>query len=98
VKHPDIELGRIPDQRLSLPIDLSVLDTLALAQILTARQIVDEGLRGRVEEAWNTRALAVTAALAALQPLGIAEERLQGLVDAHVGEAVIRLRKSLLVQ
>ena len=95
VKHPDIELGRIPDQRLSLPIDLSVLDTLALTKILTANQIVDEGLRERVEEAWGTRARAVGEALTALQPLGMTEGKLQGLVDAHIGEAAIRLRKSL---
>ena len=32
--HPDIELGTIPDQQLLIPVDVSVLDTLALAEIL----------------------------------------------------------------
>ena len=93
VKHPDIELGRIPDQRLGLPIDVSVLDTLALAEILSADQIVEEGMRERMEEAIDTRTSVVAAALAALQTLGITERQLQGLVDAHVKDAVERLRR-----
>lgn len=31
VKNHEIKVGKIPEQRLALPIDLSVLDTLALA-------------------------------------------------------------------
>lgn len=95
VKHPDIELGRIPDQRLGLPVDVSVLDTLAFAEILSPDQIVEEGMRERVEEAIDTRTSAVAAALAALQTLGITERQLQSLVDAHVKDAVERLRQSL---
>lgn len=95
VKHPDIELGRIPDQRLGLPVDVSVLDTLAYAEILSADQIVEEGMRARVEEAIETRTSAVADALAALRPLGIAERQLQALIDAHVKDAAERLRKSL---
>ena len=98
VKHPDIELGRIPDQGLSLPVDISVLDTLALAEILTGDQIVQEAMRARIEEAIGTRTSAIAAALEALQPLGIAEQQLQGLVDAQVKGAAERLRKSLRVE
>ena len=97
VKHPDIELGRIPDQRLGLPIDVSVLDTLAFATILSADQIVEEGMRARVEEARDTCTSAVAMALAALQPLGITERQLQGLVDVHVKDAAKTLRRSLRV-
>jgi len=95
VKHPDIELGRIPDQRLGLPIDVSVLDTLALGEILSADQIVEEGMRARVEEAVDTRTSAIATALGALQVLGITERQLQGLIDTHVKDAAKRLRPSL---
>ena len=98
VKHPDIELGRIPDQRLSLPIDVSVLDTLALVEILSADQIVEEGMRSRVEEAMGIRTRVVGAAVATLQALGITERQLQDLVDAHVKNAAERLRRSLHIQ
>lgn len=95
LKHPDIELGRIPDQRLNLPIDVSVLDTLALADILTADQIVEEGMRPRIQEAFETRTRVVAAALTALQPLDITERQLQDLVDTHIRDAAGRLRRSL---
>jgi hypothetical protein len=95
VKHPDIELGRIPDQRLGLPIDVSVLDTLALAETLSADQIVEEGMRARVEEAIETRTFVIATALGTLQVLGITERQLQGLIDIHVKDAAKRLRPSL---
>ncbi len=95
VKHPDIELGKLPDQRLALPIDVSALDTLALAEILTADQIVEESMRERVEEALDTRKSAVAAALVPLQALGITEAQLQGLIDARIKDAAKRLRQSL---
>ena len=95
VKHPDIELGRIPDQRLSLPIDLSVVDTLALAQILSPDKIVQEGMRSRVEEAVGVRSRVVADAHSSLQMLGIPERQVQDLVDAHVKDAAEKLRRSL---
>ena len=95
VKHPDIELGKIPDQRLSLPIDVSVVDTLALAEILGTERIVEEGMRSRVEDAMKTRTRAVASALATLQPLGITERQLENLVDTHLKDAAERLRRTL---
>ncbi len=95
VKNHEIKVGKIPEQRLALPIDLSVLDTLALAKILTYRKINEEGMRARVDEALNARKLAVADALAALQALEITERQLQGLIDAHLTGAAERLRKSL---
>jgi hypothetical protein len=71
VKHPDIELGVFPDQRLSLPVNISTLEMLALAQILAPEQIVQEGLRERVEDAQNARAKAIAAATENLKCLEI---------------------------
>jgi hypothetical protein len=93
--HPDIELGAIPDQQLQIPLDVSVLDTLALAAILGPDGVVQEGMRARVEDAIKTRSEAVSDALASLEPLGITERQLQGLIDAHIKDAAERLRPSL---
>lgn len=95
VRHPDIELGRIPDQRLALPVDISALDVLALAEILTAEQIIEEGLRARVEEALDSRSTAVSNALPSLEVFGVRELHLQNLIESQVKEAAVRLRKSL---
>lgn len=98
VTHPDIELGRIPDQRISLPIDVSVLDTLALAEILSIDKIVAENMRSRVEEARETRARVVAAAHAILGAFEVTERQLQDVVDANVKDAAERLRRSLKIE
>jgi mevalonate kinase len=76
-------------------VDLSVLDTLALAQILDSDKIRQEGLRPRVEKARDTRTQGIAAAHAALETLGVSEKQLEHLVDAHVKDAAEKLRRSL---
>jgi hypothetical protein len=93
--HPDIELGKIPDQQLQIPLDVSVLDTLALAEILGPDGVVQEGLRARVEDAIRTRTFAVSQALEVLRPLEINESQLQRLIDDHITLAAAQLRQTL---
>jgi hypothetical protein len=95
VKHPDIEVGKIPDQRVGIPIDVSIIDTLAIAEILGPERIAEEGMRSRVEDAMDTRRSAISVALGALEPFGITKAQLEDLVDTQIGGAVKRLRKSL---
>jgi hypothetical protein len=93
--YPDIELGKIPDQQVQMPLDVSVLDTLALAEILGPDGIVHEGMRARVEDAIQTRTIAVSRALETLRPLEISEGQLQKLIDDHVSKAAAQLRQTL---
>ena len=93
LKHPDIELGKLPDQRFQIPVDVSVLDTLALADLLGADRVASEGMRPRVDGAIQVCRRAVLAAAEALQPLGVTEGQLQLLVDEHVRNAAERLKK-----
>jgi hypothetical protein len=95
VKHPDIEEGVIASQHLSLPVDLSVLDTLALAQMFDWETIVREGLRPRVEKARDARTQAVIAAHATLEVFGVTGKQLDNLIDGHVKNAVEKLRPTL---
>jgi hypothetical protein len=55
-----------------------------LAEILSGDQIVEEGMRSRVEEAMGNRTRVVALAVATLQALGITDRQPQDLVDAHV--------------
>ena len=84
-------------KRLGLPVDLSLLDTLALDQILSPAKIVQEGLSPRIVKAKDSRARSLADAQAALEPLGVTEKQLQNLVDAHVKDAAEKLRRSLKV-
>jgi hypothetical protein len=95
IKHPDIELGVIPDQRLSIPIDLSLLDTLALGRVLTPQQIVEQSLRERIEEAQRGCSEAIARAVSALQPLGIDEKQVTALIEEHLTHAAARMRRAI---
>jgi len=93
LKHPDIELGKLPDQRFQIPVDISVLDTLALADLLGSDRVASEGMRPRVDGAIQVCRGAVLAAADALQSLGVTVDQLQQLVDDHIHDAAERLRK-----
>lgn len=95
LKHPDIELGNIPDQRIQIPVDISVIDTLALAHILGPDRIASEGMRPRVEAAMATCRCAIDDATQAFQPLSISKQQVQQLVESHINDASQRLRKTL---
>jgi len=50
-----ITVGTIPDQRIDLPVNASAVDTLALAELLSPEQLVQQGLHRRVQEAREAR-------------------------------------------
>jgi hypothetical protein len=84
IHHPDVTLGIFPSQKFDLPPDASVLDTLALASLLSPEQIADQGLRERVEAAQRRASVAVSSAESALRDLGIPRESIQKIVDARI--------------
>jgi hypothetical protein len=95
IKHPDIELGIIPDQRVSVPIDLSLLDTLALGRVLNPQQVIEQGLRERIEEAQKGCSLAIASAVATLRPLGVEEKQIVVIVEEALSQATIRMRGAI---
>jgi hypothetical protein len=95
VKHPDIKVDELAGHTLALPVDLSVLDTLALARILDSGKIVKEGLEPRVRKAREARDRAVANAHSTLQLFGVTDRQLDGLVEVRVKEAAERIRPSL---
>jgi hypothetical protein len=90
-RHPDIMLGIFPDQKFDLPADAGVLDTLAMVSLLSPRQIVDQGLRERVETAQRYTSVAVSRAEEALRELGIRQGLIQELVDASIKHTAEKL-------
>lgn len=96
IKHSEIELGKGSTARLSWPIDMSLLDTLALTKILSSRAIDKEGMRARVDEAHNLRRSAIAGALSALQSLGIEDWQVSHFVDSHITAAAKKLQASLI--
>jgi hypothetical protein len=66
--HADIVIGIFPNQKLDLPADAGVVDTLAMASLLSPEQVLDQGLRERVEAAQRCASGAISRAEEALRP------------------------------
>lgn len=84
IRHPDVTLGIFPNQKFDLPPDAGVLDTLAMASLLSPEQIADQGLRERVGTAQRYTSEAVSGAVDALRGLGIRRARIQQRVDDRI--------------
>lgn len=90
-RHPDIALGIFPNRWIDLPADAGVLDTLATARLLSPEQIVNQGLRERVESAQRQVSDAVSASFTALEPFGVQRDRIVGLVDDRIKRTAEKL-------
>ena len=91
-RHPDIKLELVPDQRIGIPIDVSLLDTLALRKLLTVQEAGEQGLRGRFQEAEAACAEAIRVAVGALKEFGVDEKQIARAIDDRVAEAASKLR------
>jgi hypothetical protein len=91
IRHPDVALGIFPSQKFDLPPDAGALETLGMASLLSLEQIMDQGLRERVESAQKYTSAAVSNAEGALRELGVRRERIQELVDARIRDAAQKL-------
>jgi hypothetical protein len=91
IRHPDVGLGIFPSQKFDLPPDAGVLDTLGMASLLSPEQIMDQGLRERVEAAQRYTSVAVSTAEGALRELGVSRERIQDLVDTRIRDTAQKL-------
>ncbi len=90
-RHPDISLGILPDRKLDLPADAGVLDTLAIARLLSPEEVVNQGLRERVEAAQRQTSDAVSTASEVLRDFGVQRERIQELIDDRIKETSEKL-------
>jgi hypothetical protein len=92
IRHPDIALGIFPSQKFDLPVDAGVVDTLAMASLLSPEQIVDQGLRERVEGAQRYASQAVSMAEQVLREFDIRREQIQQLLDARIKKTAAKLK------
>jgi hypothetical protein len=92
IRHPDITLGILPTQRFDLPVDAGVVDTLALASLLSPEQIVDQGLRERVEDAQRYASRAVSMAEETLREFDVPREQIQQLLETRIKKTAAKLK------
>jgi len=94
--HEGIAIGPLPDESLDTPSGASVLDTLALAWLLTPAGVKEHGLARRVEKAQGATEDAIDRAALALDLVRVSREKIAALVEDHIADAGKRLRSSLL--
>lgn len=92
MRSEEITLGAIPNQQIDIPVDASLLDTLALGVLLNELQITEQGLTRRVLDAWQKANEAIHEAALSLMDLEVTEAQIRGLVEERVKEAAERLR------
>jgi hypothetical protein len=92
MRNENITLGAIPNQQIDIPVDASLLDTLALGVLLSERQITEQGLTRRVLDAWQKANEAIHEAAASLTALEVTEAEIRGLVEQRVQTVAERLR------
>jgi hypothetical protein len=96
-RNPEIRLGALPDQRIDLPVDASLLDTLGIAAILGEATIEGQGLTNRILEAWEKANRGILSAASSLSELGVSERQIRELVEQQVEESGKRLKKAFKV-
>lgn len=93
VSHPDIVVGLSASHSVSIPVDASALDTLAVATLMDPEKIADAGLR-EVLVAQKRATAAVQAATDALREFGITAGDITEILDRRVGEAAMVIRRA----
>jgi hypothetical protein len=92
MRNESIILGGIPNQQIDVPVDASLLDTLAIGVLLSEMQITEQGLTRRVLDAWQKANEAIHAAAGSLTELNVTEAQIRGLVEERVQSVAERLR------
>lgn len=93
VSHPDIVVGVDASDVVSIPVNASVLDTLAVASLMDPEKIADAGLRERVQIAQKRATAAVQAATDALREFGITAEDISEILDRRVAETATLIKR-----
>jgi hypothetical protein len=92
MRNESITVGTVPNQQIDIPVDASLLDTLAIGVLLSEMQITEQGLTRRVLDAWQKANEAIHAAAQSLTELNVTEAQIRGIVEERVQSVAERLR------
>ncbi len=95
-RNEEIGIGPLQGQKLDPSSDATVLDTLALAWLLTPAGVREHGLDRRVAEAQEAMETAIDMATTAMENLRIDRKKIAALAEEQIAEAGKGLRNSLL--
>jgi hypothetical protein len=95
VRHPGIRLARIPDLRVSVPVDASSFDLLVIGRLLSPDELQRQGLAERVAKAGEKLKKDVRFAVSFLSRYNVTEDDLEALIERIQKKAEPRLRAAV---
>ena len=95
VRHPGIHLSRIPDLRISVPVDVSNFDLLVIGRLLSPEELQRQGLAERVSKSREKLGKDIRYAATLLSSYYVTEEDLVAVDERIQREAEPRLRAAV---
>jgi hypothetical protein len=95
VKHPEISLGKIPDTRISVPIDAAPFELVVIGHLLGEAAVAEQGLQSCVEKARQEMRFAISRAASSLAGFGVTQSDVELLVEKAIKDAEPRIRSGL---
>ncbi len=92
LSHSGIHLLEIESRVADIPVDASLLDTLAVVKLFSGKELSDSGLLPRVHEARLAAVAAIDHATTCLSKFEIPREAIQQLLEDHIGERSAALK------
>ncbi len=95
VRHSEVSLCKIPDTRISVPIDASPFEVVVIGHLLGEGGVAEQGLQSRVEKATQDMRFAISQAASSLAAFGVTQSDVELLVEKAIKDAEPRIRRGL---
>ena len=92
LSHPGIQLLEMGTRVADIPMDASLLDTLAMVKLFSGRDLSDSGLLPRVHEARLAAVAAIDHATTCLSKFEVPRETVQKLFEDHISKRSASLK------
>lgn len=97
LSHPGIELKRVGARKADIPVDASLLDTLAMVRLFSGEEIAESRLTARVQSAYENAKAAIDSAHTRLSAFEVPREEIDRLVAFRIGKRASELKSNFSV-
>src|SRR5271165_5042235 len=87
VRHTGVSVGKIPDTRISVPINPSSFELIVIGRLLGEAAVAEQGLQSRLEKVTADMRLAISRAASSLADFGVTQSDVELLVEKAIRDA-----------
>jgi hypothetical protein len=95
VRHKSVSLGKIPETRITVPINTSPFELVVIGHLLGEAAVTEQGLQSQVEKATHEMRLAISRAASSLATFGVTQSDIELLVEKAIKDAEPGIRRGL---